>query len=612
MMMALVAVGVTACKKDTPPKTDKNPTVEIVLKSIDTTSAVFTIVATDAEEVYVYCVEGSESATPDVIKANGIKVEGKEATVNDLTPDTQYTAYALATADGGKKHAIDTIEIVTVGEPFEGYELDKLVSAVYRTDNDAWAGNYEVTFGNTTKMEWVGDIQVFIDFYNEADSDPLNPVLPSGTYEPNSDYSAFSYNPSNSYVDIIVEGGELVSSPIMGTVTVERTGPTYTITVEGTLMMLDDMAFSARYTGGLQFVEGGTSAYELFEEDVNITIEDAQMRYWGGWFYPFCDDVGVEMFNGEYDENGAMTRGYYLHISRVFMPKYEDYNAEYVPLADGIYNIFSQTLPSAQYCLPYAIEHGSIESVFGDKYFMGTYITYVDNTTKKVAFVTGGTMTVESSGDVYNIAIDFETESGIKVTATYSGELVVGNFNDNDETKPVVPMTTLTEDHTYNFPSEARYTAMCIGEYMKRGYDSWFMTIMAFNDTYPEGYGDMFTAEFLVETGGARDKMPTGTYNISMTVDDHVMFPGITDFGDSILFTWYGDLTPDADGYSSQIAPIVSGTVTVEDAGNDQLRFVFDLTDDGGNKITGEWTGSGDAYDSSSEVPAAPLRAMAR
>ena len=157
----------------------------------------------------------------------------------------------------GDKRAIANVEFTTTEDdaPFEGYDLDKLVSAVYRTDNEAVAGNYEVTFGNTTKMEWDGDMQVFLDLYNVADSDPINPVLPSGTYEPNSDYSAFSYSPSDSYVDIVVEGGELVSSPIMGTVTVERTGPTYTITVVGTLMLLDDMEFSARYTGTMQFVQ---------------------------------------------------------------------------------------------------------------------------------------------------------------------------------------------------------------------------------------------------------------------------------------------------------------------------------------------------------------------
>lgn len=607
-IVMLVAMFAAACQKDTPPQGDgdKAPTVKIETKSVEATSAVFAITATDAEEVYIYC--DTEDVAAEDVKAKGAKVEGNEATVNDLQPDTKYTAYALAV--NGTQSAQAKVEFTTAKDdaPFNGHELNKLVAAVYRTDNVAVAGNYEVTFGNTTKMEWECDMQVFIDFYNEADSDPINPVLPSGTYEPNADFSAFSYNPGNSYVDIIVDGGELVSSPIMGTVTVERTGPTYTITVVGTLMLLDDMEFSARYTGTLQFVQGGTSAFEYFDKDFEVTAKEAQMRYWGGWFYQFADDVGVEMFDGEFDDNGSMTSGYYLHISRVLMPKYADYNAEYVPLADGVYEV--TTLPDATYCQPYTIEHGRMEDLLGDKHFVGTYITYVDGDTKRVALITGGTMTVEHSGESYMITADFVAENGVKVKVNYSGELAVGNFNDNDESEPVRPYTTLTADHTYNFPAESTYTAACYGEYVKKGFDLWFITIMGYNDTYPDGYGDMFTAEFVVESGGARDKMPTGTYNIALEVEDRTMFPGFTDFAGNILFTWYGDLTPDAEGYSSQVAPIASGTVTVEETDGGNYHFTFDLVDDAGNKITGEWTGGGLAIDltaQTSSLAAKPL-----
>ena len=609
MMMAMLAMVFTACKEDTTPQggVDKNPTVKIETKSVEATSAVFTITATDATEVYFYCTDAT--ATAEDIKTKGVKVSGSEATADNLQPETKYTAYALAV--NGDKSAEAKAEFTTLEAtelPFDGYQLDKLVSAVYRTDNEAVVGNYEVAFGNTTKLEWVGDMQVFIDFYNEADSDPINPVLPSGTYEPNSDYSAFSYSPSDSYVDIVVEGGELVSSPIMGTVTVERTGPTYTITVVGTLMLLDDMEFSARYTGTLQFVQGGTSAYEFFEEDFEVAADDAQMRYWGGWFYPFADDVGVEMFSGEFDDNGSMTSGYYVHISRVMMPKYADYNAEYVPLADGVYEV--AMLPEANYCQPYTIEYGRIEDLFGDKHFVGTYITYVDGDTKRVAVITSGTMTVENSGDSYTITADFVAENGVKVKVNYSGKLIVGNLNDNDATEPERPYTTLTENHTYNFPVETEYTAFCLGEYMKKGFDLWFITIMAFNDQYPDGYGDMFTTEFVVEAGAPRDKMPTGTFNVAMEVKDHTMFPGIVDYAGNIFFTWYGDLTPDAEGYSSQIAPIVSGTVTVEETEEGNYSFTFDLVDDGGNEITGQWTGGGEAVDLSAEVAAASAQPL--
>ena len=607
MVVALVAMVATSCKDNEAATTIDSPTVKLELLSQAVESAVFSVTATNATEVYFYWTTDANEPTNSDIKDNGELVDSNEVYLGDLTPGAEYTAYVLAL--NGELSARDSLKFTALENgdepaPFEGYELNKLVSAVYRNDNSALAGNYEFTFGNTTELGWDGDIQVFIDFYNAEDSDPLNPILPNGVYEPNNDYSAFSYDPTSSYVDIVADG-EVITSPILGTVTVERTGPTYTITVDGTLMLLDDMAFSARYVGSIQFVQGGTSAYEFFEEDITIDMDEAQMRYWGSWFFPFCDEVGVEMFDGTFDENGTLQKGYYLHLSRVFMPKYADYNAQSVPLADGHYDVVYEALKDT-YCMPYFFDAGRIQEYFGDKYFTGTYLQYVENgQVKKVGLVTGGSFDVEYDGTSHNITMNFVTDNGHNLTLTFSGAINSVNFNDNDETMPERPWTTLDADHEYNFPEEAFGSAFCLGEYMTPGYDNWMLMIYASNNQYPDGYGDMFTTEFLVETGGSREMMPTGTYNVSLDVADHTMFTGVVDYAGNILFTWYGDVTPDFEGYSSETAPISSGTVTVErdDLGN--YTFTFDLVDDGGNKITGEWTGAVYADDLSDDIAAA-------
>ena len=609
LALALVAMVVTSCQKE--PEFAGTPSVKIELLSQAVESAVFSVTATNAAEVYFYCSEDGNVPSNKDIERNGDLVENEEVYLWDLTPGKEYTAYVLAVA--GKNSAGDSVTFTAVTEnnenpepekPFEGYELNKMVSAVYRNDNSALAGNYEFTFGNTTELGWDGDIQVFIDFYNVEDSDPLNPVLPNGVYEPNNDFSAFSYDPTSSYVDIVADG-EIVTSPILGTVKVERTGATYTITVEGELMLLDNLAFSARYTGTIQFVQGGTSAYEFFEEDITIDMDEAQMRYWGSWFFLFCDEVGVEMFDGTFDENGTLQKGYYLHLSRVFMPKYHDYNEPSVPLAEGHYDVVYEALQDL-YCQPYFFDAGRIQEYFGDKYFTGTYLQYVENgQIKKVGLVTGGSFDVEYDGTNHNITMNFVTDNGHKLTLTFSGKINSVNFNDNDETMPERPWTTLDADHEYNFPEEAMGYAFCLGEYMKPGFDNWMLMIYATNAQYPDGYGDMFTTEFIVETGGSRDAMPTGTYNVSLDVADHTMFTGVVSYAGVILFTWYGDVTPDFEGYSSETAPISEGTVTVEDAGNGKYHFVFDLVDDGGNKITGEWTGAVLADDISDDINAA-------
>ena len=605
--VALVALVATSCQKE--PEFAGPPTVKIELKSQAVESAVFAVTATNASEVYFYCSESGTVPSDKDIERNGDLVEGEEVYLWDLTPGKEYTVYVLAVA--GKSSAKDSLTFTAMEDntkPFEGYELNKLVSAVYRNDNSALAGNYEFMFGNTTELGWDGDIQVFIDFYNVEDSDPLNPVLPNGVYEPNNDFSAFSYDPTSSYVDIVADG-EVITSPILGTVTVERTGPTYTVTVEGELMLLDNLAFSARYTGSIQFVQGGTSAYEFFDEDITINMDEAQMRYWGSWFYPFCDEVGVEMFDGTFDENGTLQKGYYLHLSRIFMPKYPDYNEANVPLAEGHYDVVYEAL-SDMYCLPFFFDAGRIQEYFGDKYFTGTYLQYVENgQVKKVGLVTEGSFDVEYDGTNHNIAMNFVADNGVKITLNFSGKINSVNYNDNDETMPERPWTTLDGDHEYNFPAETQGYAFCLGEYMKPGFDNWMLMLYATNAQYPDGYGDMFTTEFLVKTGGSRTSFPTGTYNVSLDVADHTMFTGVVSYAGAILFTWYGDVTPDFEGYSTETAPIASGTVTVEDAGNGNYHFVFDLIDDGGYKITGEWTGKVTADDISDEVSGSALAA---
>ena len=610
LALAAVSMLVVACNPDAPDTPDvKTPSVKLEVNDVRTSEVDFTLTTTDAEEAYYYCVSGTAEATAETIKGEGVKVTKENNTLTGLELDTEYTLYALAI--NGAKQAIAKETFTTLAEPekpFEGYELNKMVSAVYRNDNAALAGNYEFTFGNTTELGWDGDIQVFIDFYNVEDSDPLNPVLPNGVYEPNSDFSAFSYDPTSSYVDIVADG-EVITSPILGTVTVARTAATYTVTVEGTLMLLDNMEFSARYTGSIQFVQGGTSAYEFFEEDITIDMDEAQMRYWGSWFFPFCDEVGVEMFDGTFDNNGTLQKGYYLHLSRIFMPKYHDYNEASVPLAEGHYDVVYEAL-SDMYCLPYFFDAGRIQEYFGDSYFTGTYLQYVENgQVKKIGLVTEGSFDVVHNGADHNISMNFVADNGVKITLTFSGKLNSVNYNDNDETMPERPWTTLDGDHEYNFPAETQGYAFCLGEYMKPGFDNWMLMIYASNAEYPDGYGDMFTTEFLVETGGSRTSLPTGTYNVSLDVADHTMFTGVVSYAGAILFTWYGDVTPDFEGYSTETAPITEGTVTVEDAGNGNYHFVFDLVDDAGYKITGEWTGKVTADDISDQVSGSALAA---
>lgn len=486
---------------------------------------------------------------------------------------------------------------------FDGILLDRLIDAGYRTDNSAGAGNYELQIGNTTSLQFKGDVNVFIDFFNEADADPLNPVLPSGKYVPGDDYGAFTYDPSTSYVEIFTDGEETVVSPVIGEVTVERTGAEYTITVSGELMLLDNMAFSARYKGRIAFTQRGTAAYSRFDEPQNITFEHVQGRYWGNWFCPHADDLAMEFFSGEFSEDGVQQKGYYLNLGIMYMPKYKDYNAEYIPVAQGEYVIWERDPLSTSSAVPYTLTYGRSTSLYGEEYLQGCYVTYIDreNNIKRLGLAKSGKMIVEASGDVYKITFDFITEEGISIKGKYEGKVSLGNYNDNDLAMPERPWSTMTEDHVYAFPDEAACYAYYMGDYIMPGVGVWMLMIYGYNDTYPDGYGDMFTTELLLEMD-ENPVFPVGTFNAGWELKPGNMLPGFTDFGGSVLYTYYGDLTPSSDGYSSESAPIERGTVSISKADNGDYMFTFDLTDDAGNKITGLWQGTVYPYDISDEL----------
>ena len=138
MMVAAVAMLATSCKEDTP-QNDTKPTVNLEVKSVTATEATLAVTATNVAEVYLYCAEEGDEPTTETIKVEGEKVVGAEATIGGLQSNTKYVAYALAL--NGDKIALASVPFATTATEFDGYEFNKLAQAVYRTDNDAVAGN---------------------------------------------------------------------------------------------------------------------------------------------------------------------------------------------------------------------------------------------------------------------------------------------------------------------------------------------------------------------------------------------------------------------------------------------------------------------------------------
>ena len=600
----LLTLGFASCSENeepvTPAPEKKTPSVELAQVSVSTHAATVRVDTKHAEACYVdYVVKGETEPTAAELIASGSEFAsvGGTYTLEELTPETTYVVVAAVT--NGKESALDRLEITTTAEEVEGaIELNLLIDALYSTNNAAGSGNYEIVLGNTTELGWDGDIQLVLDLYNEPDADPINAVLPNGIYEPSGESTPFTYNPSYTYASIVADG-ELLQSPIMGTVTVDRKGAEYTILVEGVLLTTQN-EIKLIYRGPIQFVQSETAEWERFDTPQEITFEESQGRYWGNWFYPFSDDLGIEFFQGEFNENNTLVKGYYLHLTSLYMPKLADYNTQDIEVANGVYTIVPDRPDYIKsYALPFTFDRGQVSTLYEQMVFQGTYVTYVDKeqNISRVGIVVDGTITVSGEGADKLMEFEFITEESISIKGSYRGTPNLGNYNDNDQNYnwSSRPWTSLTADHTYNWKPETTATAFLLGDYIKEGLDNWMVMIMAENNEFPGGYGDFFTTEILVpSTNGF--VIPTGTFNISLDLQEQTMLAGYMDFAGTVSFTYYGDLTPDAEGYSSQMAAIEEGTVTISQEG-DEYKFVFNMVDGLGNKITGEWQGAIAAQD---------------
>lgn len=79
--------------------------------------------------------------------------------------------------------------------------------------------------------------------------------------------------------------------------------------------------------------------YQPFTKDQEVSFTLAKGRYYGNWFCPHADDMLLQFYHGNFNENEVLTNGYYLQLSSCYMHKLLDYNMENPPLEEGTYQV---------------------------------------------------------------------------------------------------------------------------------------------------------------------------------------------------------------------------------------------------------------------------------
>ncbi len=496
-------------------------------------------------------------------------------------------------------------------EPVDGtIEMNVEIQSTYSTQPFAEIGEYCVILSNTLNItdqgmpNEVGGLVVQLTLLNMPDEDPMNAVLPSGTYSTTDleEMFALSYQGSAAFLRY-EEGDSGVSfSAIDGTAHVVNENGQYTITIDAELPMMRDEAdqpiqLKAIYRGGLSFIDVSPEVVPGFTSDQNVTFEEAHGRYYGNWYIPHADDLNINFLMGQYEMNadGAirLIDGYELTLNSIFMPKYENYNDEFIPLAEGTYVVDTDNrwTNGSETALPYLIKPGGfIESEYAGGIMMtGSALTQIDAKTgeKFTGLLDSGTMTVTRNGESYEIVFDFLADNGVRLQGSFSGDLNMVNKNDNDkhEVMQDQPWTTLDADHQINFLENSACLAYNLGNYLDPAFNQWVVTIVPAG----EDPGELLMVQLVVDK--AATEIPVGTYTVSWDMAANTMFPGWYTFGRQTLYSWFGDSTPDAEGYSSEIVAIAGGTIVLSKDASGNYTFDINLTDQADHKITGTWTG---------------------
>ena len=481
--------------------------------------------------------------------------------------------------DGNKvEFAAGKVEGIIFQDAPQYIQITDLINTRYEESDDK--GVYTVQIGTAETDDCVIDMYLQLLMTGPKAADIQEPALPEGYYRTGNGKEEWTFDINKSILWMRVKGSGEDYNPSMlidGTIDVRRDGDgTYDIRLE---LVTFGSAIDIRYTGDMYF-QPGVSEYNPFTEPVDMDFEGGQGRFYGNWYYPFAADLTMQFYSGTI-EDGVFKHGYVLYLD-FCEPKPEDEMAPEQIVADGVYTAENRQVQSSQY-IPYRYNKGAITDFMGAKYLTATRLEYISpNGERKLGLITDGTFTVSDKGTEF--VFDFLTKEGVKVTGRYDGKPYIQNFCDNDEKAPKRPFSTLTSDVKLNWDPATVALSYCGGPTILD--DATTMVLML---TVPSlDKGDYVSLEMFVDG----ETVPDGTFKIGRELASGNIIPGAVDFAGSMIFSWYGDLgLVDEEGYNTTLGPLESGTVTISTLDNGERKVVFDMVDDNGNVVAGEYVG---------------------
>lgn len=493
----------------------------------------------------------------------------------------------VVTETNGTVHTFETSSVkqVQFNEAPAYINLPEFVSGEYNVNNAM--GEFLLVLSTGDVDESAAPVDVnglsLVLALTTEQVDGKAPVLPPGYYRAASGPIKGTFNVVKSIFMLRdAEGAEGIDERAVlgGTVDVRDKDGAYDIRAELTLS--DGSVANLRYQGYLD-IEAGVSAGSKFYDDFNVDIEGAQGRFYGNWFYPFADDMMLQLYTGTFDANGMQTEGYWIEIP-LNMPKVEDPMNKPQRLADGVYTFDPREAIYNNTYLPFTMQPGRDLDFMGSILPAGSRVTYksMDGNNKQ-GYLTSGTMTVSNNGT--KIELDMTTPEGARMTASFDGRVLIQNFCDNDKTEPE-PYDTLTGDYQLNFASGDIAAVWPEGDYIKEGVGEYTIFI---------GDPQQQKGDFLqLALNSSMTGLENGTYTINDEIKPFCGLRGRDTRTGMLSFTTFADLNSvDGEGILTVGARVNGGTVTIAPGSDENSRKItIDFVSYKGYKITGTFEGT--------------------
>lgn len=462
---------------------------------------------------------------------------------------------------------INAIQKGKIPYDFEFLELDKFYG-IYYGDINGINGehNYNITISDK-ELEGNGDYitpggtYYMLDFFAGVPSDPENPSLPSGTYTlgTSGSTSEMTFSKDFSKAAMLTEDGDYIFNTVFtdGTASVSYEGST--ITIEAFLTDTDSKTHHIRYSGEAVFHTDGEDSITtpVIDHDINLDVQYASAMYASR--SGDVMEVNISLEDEQtilhidafmpFDETGAITAGQYLMSSDVYTPS--------------------------------TIYPGETAEFMGGVIYMGTYAEQMgEDGSVTIGLAADGCMSISSEAGDCVISCSLTTAEGYSITADWRGPLSVTAIPD--------PISTLTGDYTLDLTG-AEATADYCGDYYGTGGSDWRLTITSTTGS------DSFQTDFVTSGTSYSDGIGSGTYT------------GVVDLpspGQYLIGWAMGDYTGGTLylGGENEIAPAVSGDMTITDNGDGTHTVSFAFTDDAGHIWDGNWTGVINTRDISADM----------